>query len=577
MIGTTNKSLIELIAIAVMTATVLVLAILQYRWTGAISRTEQERLRTALGTSVKDFDHEFSYDFQRLCESFEVDPDASPSALEVRIAHQYSNWARTSSRPGLLLGVHIWTPDGSGRSSLESLNLQSKRFQEAPWPVRLESLRQFLGRQFAQLPPAISDREANYYPWTLWEDTPALIRPLFLISSAKSQPDSGVQPIGFLVVELNGPFLSQEYLPELVERHFAASGFAVSVRAADASYQTLYASRPDLPISTSAPDAAVNLLDSVGEEAKRRGHPPLLPSSGARQWQLAVQHPAGSLEVAVASWRRRNLAISFGLLSVLAASMVLIFSVARRAERLARLQMEFVAGVSHELCTPLAVINSAAENLVDGVVDNPTQVHEYGGMIREHGRRLESMLDEVLSFAAGGQGRSRYDLRAIEIAPIVEKSLLESESMLRDARFAVEKEISADLPLVTADPDAVGRCVANLISNAMKYAGTVRSIAVRAKLAPSTQHPEVQVSVEDRGIGVSAEDLSSIFEPFYRGQAARVGQIRGVGLGLYLVKRMMEDMGGRVTASSKVGTGSLFTLHFPVSVSSPESGRADAA
>ena len=86
------------------------------------------------------------------------------------------------------------------------------------------------------------------------------------------------------------------------------------------------------------------------------------------QWQLVVRDPAGSVDVDVARWRQRNLAISFGLLGLLAGTTVLLFSVARRAERLAKLQMEFVAGVSHELCTPLAVINSAAENIVDGVV-----------------------------------------------------------------------------------------------------------------------------------------------------------------------------------------------------------------
>ena len=121
-------------------------------------------------------------------------------------------------------------------------------------------------------------------------------------------------------------------------------------------------------------------------------------SAAGEQWQLVAQHPAGSLEEAVASWRRRNLAISFGLLAVLAGTMVLLFSVARRAERLAKLQMEFVAGVSHELCTPLAVINSAAENIVDGVVEGQEQVREYGTMIREQGRRLERLVDEVLLF-----------------------------------------------------------------------------------------------------------------------------------------------------------------------------------
>jgi signal transduction histidine kinase len=280
---------------------------------------------------------------------------------------------------------------------------------------------------------------------------------------------------------------------------------------------------------------------------------------------LIVQHPAGSVEVAVGKLRRRSLTISFSLLAILAGSMALIFSAARRAERLANVQMEFVTGVSHELCTPLAVINSAAENLADGVVDNPSQMQAYGGMIRDQSRRLERLVDQVLLFAAQRAGRSGFELRPIEIAQTLTQSLMLSEPILRDAGFDVEKEIGADLPMVLADPAAIGKCMENLFSNAMKYASANRWIAVRARMVATMPNPEVQVSVEDKGIGIPTRDLPNIFEPFYRVQAARDGQIRGVGLGLYLVKHMMEEMGGRVTVTSEPGRGSFFVLHFPVS------------
>jgi signal transduction histidine kinase len=297
---------------------------------------------------------------------------------------------------------------------------------------------------------------------------------------------------------------------------------------------------------------------------------------GSEQWQLVVQDPAGSVDVGVAQWRRRNLAISFGLLAILAGTMVLLFSVARRAERLAKLQMEFVAGVSHELCTPLAVINSAAENIVDGVVEGAAQVQQYGAMIREQGRRLERLVDEVLLFAAGRFGRSGYDLRPTEVVPILEQSLAASEAMLRDAGFTFQKEIGPQLPFVIADSEALSKCVENLVSNAMKYSGENRWVALRAVCATRQGLPEVQISVEDRGIGISPADLLHVFEPFYRAQSVRDGQIRGVGLGLYLVKRMMEAMGGHVSVSSRPFKGSVFTLHLPV-FDSAEANHSDAA
>jgi len=554
----------ELAAILGMVAVVCTLAVLQYRWTGEISRSEQQRLKANVTTSVRGFDQEFSYDFERLCEAFEIGPEVPQANLESRIVREQSDWERIASRPALLAGIDIWKLE-EGHASFESFEANGKRFVEASWPERLSSLRPYLERQ-AELLNArvIGDRQAIYYPWTFLGSAPALIRPIFHLENAQ---DMYVQLQGFLILEFNKEFLEKQYVPELVVRHFGeprVTSFGVAVRTMNAPYRTIYASSATSPASSSAPDAAVNLVESVAEEARRRGHAPLQATAENDQWQLVVQDPAGSVDVGVAQWRRRNLAISFGLLAVLAGTMVLLFSVARRAERLAKLQMEFVAGVSHELCTPLAVINSAAENIVDGVVEGTAQVQEYGTIIREQGRRLERLVDEVLLFAAGRVGRLGYELRPTEVVPILEQSLSASEAMLRDEGFTFHKEISPQLPFVVADPEALGKCVENLISNAMKYSGENRWVALRAGCVLNQGSPEVQISIEDKGIGISPADLPHVFEPFYRAESVRDGQIRGVGLGLYLVKRMMEAMGGGVSVSSKLSKGSVFTLHFPV-------------
>lgn len=560
----TKRSLIELSAIVATMTVVSVLAVLQFRWTGEISRTEQQRLKSALATGVRNFTDEFSFDFQQLCARFEVDPEPPAATLEARLARQYESWQRTSTRAGLVARVDLWRAQGPRGPYLQSLDPSGGRFQEMDWPARLSGLREFLVQEQQRLPSPISDREAVYYPWTLYEGAPALIRPLFGMFSTAQGVEAQVQPVGFEIVELDSDFLSHEYLRELAERDFAGLGFAVAVRSAKAPYTAIYASYIDMPDAVSAPDATVNLFDAVSEEAKRRGHPILESTTLGQQWQLVVQHPSGSVEEAMAAWRRRNLVISFGLLGVLAAGVALIFIVARRAQRLAKLQMQFVAGVSHELCTPLAVINSAAENLQDGIVEDSQQIREYGGMIRDQGRRLERMVDEVLLFAAGKFDRAGIELAPVELAGIVTQSLEIAEPMLRAAGFAVEKEISSDLPVVVADAGAVSKCVENLVSNAVKYAGEKRWLAVRARLAEAERQSEVQISVEDKGIGIPAADLASIFEPFYRVQSSRDGQIRGVGLGLYLVKRLMEGMGGRVSVSSKLGHGTFFVLHFPI-------------
>jgi signal transduction histidine kinase len=563
-----RRSVMELAAILGMVAVVCTLAVLQYRWTAEIGRSEQQRLKGTLTTDVRGFAQEFSYDFERLCETHEVDPEGPAENLEARVIRQHEEWTRMASRPALLAGLLIWKT-GAPHPTLESLEPNRKRFVESAWPGQLGSLQQYLQEQARQLNSRqVGDREALYYPWrfhgetpaSFQAETPALIRPIFQVEA----PQGDVQLRGFLVLELDMEFLQQQYVPDLVVRHFGELGltsFHVALRTTKAPYDTIYTSNANLPLSAAVPDAQVNLFDAVAEEARRRGHAPLQMASDGEQWQLVVQDPAGSVDVDVAQWRRRNLAISFGLLGLLAGTTVLLFSVARRAERLAKLQMEFVAGVSHELCTPLAVINSAAENIVDGVVEGPAQVQEYGAMIREQGRRLERLVDEVLLFAAGRFGKAGYDLRPTEIAPLLEQTLAGSETMLRDAGFTFDKAIDPELPFVVADAEALSKCVENLVSNAMKYSGENRWIRLRATYSARGVSPEVRIGVEDKGMGISAADLPHVFEPFFRGQDAREGQIRGVGLGLYLVKRMMEAMGGGVSVSSKPTQGSVFTLH----------------
>ncbi len=558
---------VELIAVMVMILVVSVLAVYQYRWTGEISRTEQARLRNSLATSVRNFDQEFSYDFQQLCESFELDPEAEPSAVESRVAHQQASWTRTSTHAELVKDLYIWKTGASNAADLESFSLADNRFHNAIWPPELESLRHYLTERGEFVSSPIDDREAVYFPWTFFGDAPALVRPIFQVAPSGRDFSAGVRTISVLMVVLNRDYIEREYLPDLVDRHFGASGqrsFTVSVRTAKAPFQTIYVSDANFPIVTPSADAAVNLFDLVGEEARRRGHPPVQTSAAVEQWQLAAQHPAGSLEEAVASWRRRNLAISLGLLAILAGSMALIFSGARRSKALARMQMEFVAGVSHELCTPLAVINTAAENLADGIVENTGQMQEYGGLIRGQGRRLERLVDEVLLFTAGRFGLSGYELEPVEVASIVSQILATSEANLHDAGFTVAKEICDKLPPIVADPSAAVTCIENLVSNAIKYSNSSKWIAIRACEGSGDSKPEVRISVEDKGIGISSADLGHIFEPFYRVQSVRDNQIRGVGLGLYLVKRMMEDMGGRVSVTSELGRGTVVVLHFPV-------------
>ncbi len=284
-----------------------------------------------------------------------------------------------------------------------------------------------------------------------------------------------------------------------------------------------------------------------------------LTASASPHWKLVVTHPSGSLEAAVSSQRRRNLAISSSVLGLLGASMGLLVLATRRAQRLATQQMEFVAAVSHELRTPLAVIRSAAENLADGVVNDEARIRRYGELMRTEGRRLTDMVEQILEFAGIQSGQRGFALRPVSIGPLLQDIVSASSGLIEDAGLVVDFDIPDNLPAVLGDEPALRRVFQNLIDNAIKYGAAGGSISLSARRTGS----EVAVTVADQGIGIDAADQTRIFEPFYRASDVVAAQMQGTGLGLSLVQRIVSAHGGRVTVKSALREGSAFTVLLP--------------
>jgi signal transduction histidine kinase len=280
-------------------------------------------------------------------------------------------------------------------------------------------------------------------------------------------------------------------------------------------------------------------------------------------WQLLLKHRAGSLAAVVASARRKNLAISFGILLLMALSIAMILLSTRRAKRLAQQQIEFVAGVSHELRTPLAVIRSAGENLADGVIDESVQVKRYGQLIASEGRRLTDMVEQILEFSGIQRGRKHYELRPVALAEVIENAINGCRHLIEEGGFVIDREVADELPMVSADEAALSRSLQNLLTNAMKYSGDNRRIGVAAKSPTGSTPAEVLITISDTGLGIPADELPHIFEPFYRGSEATAAQIHGNGLGLSLVKNIIEAHHGRISVNSARGKGSSFTIHLP--------------
>lgn len=276
-------------------------------------------------------------------------------------------------------------------------------------------------------------------------------------------------------------------------------------------------------------------------------------------WTLNVQHTAGSLEQFIANTRRKNLGVSFGILSLLAVSVVLIFLSAQRATRFAQKQVDFVSAVSHEFRTPLAVIRSAGENLSDGVVRDENQVSKYGALIKREGVKLSAMVEQILEFAGASLGKRKYDLRETEIEKIIENALAECEPLIKEKGFTVEKEIAGNLPPFAADEKALSQTIQNLVVNSVKYSNGNSWL----KISATNGGGRIKIVVEDKGIGIAPKDLKHIFEPFYRSKTVVDEQIHGSGLGLSLVKQTVAAHGGRIAVESEIGKGSRFTIELP--------------
>ena len=309
------------------------------------------------------------------------------------------------------------------------------------------------------------------------------------------------------------------------------------------------------PSNDKGPDASVKIS----------WFPFLRETPESLDWRLVVRHRrGGALGAFVGEIRRRDLAIGFGVLLILVINMAMLIVTSHRAQRLAQLQMDFVTAVSHELRTPLTVIISGADNICNGVVETGQQMAQYGSVIGNQARQLFGLVERILLFAATRQGGLHYNLRPLEVHEVIDAALASTAGLIEAGHFTVECEIEEELPPVVGDASALSQCLQNLITNALKYGGEGHWIGIRASFHDNgADRKEVQISVSDRGIGISEADLPHIFEPFYRSPSVKAAQIHGTGLGLPLSQSIAEAMKGRLAVSSVPGSGSTFTLYVP--------------
>jgi len=274
------------------------------------------------------------------------------------------------------------------------------------------------------------------------------------------------------------------------------------------------------------------------------------------KWTLNVtMNSAAELAAAVA--RRRLLEMALVALSsvVVIAGLFVILIAAERERRLSNLKSEFVANVSHELKTPLALVRMFAELLQTGRADTEAKQKHYLSIIVNESDRLNALIENVLDFAKVERGQAAYEFSPGRLAEPVGRAV--EACRVRAERDGVALELSLeDVPELLLDERAVEIAVINLLDNALKYAPESQRISVLVRPAPGG----AEVRVTDQGPGIAPEDRKRIFQRFVRGKSASGKQVRGSGIGLSLVKHIADAHGGSVRIEDAAPHGAVFTL-----------------
>jgi signal transduction histidine kinase len=227
---------------------------------------------------------------------------------------------------------------------------------------------------------------------------------------------------------------------------------------------------------------------------------------------------------------------------------------------LAEVKSTFVSNVSHELKTPLALIRLFSETLELDRVPDPEKRKEFLRVIHKESQRLTHLINNVLDVNRIEQGRKAYRIQPVDLAAILNETLSAYDYQLRQQGFEVEIRLAEDLPPVPADGEAVTQALLNLMDNAIKYSKERKYLRVEL----SREDGEARILVQDHGVGIPPREQDKIFEQFYRVEKGLIHDVKGSGLGLTLVRHIVDAHDGRIMLESRIGEGSTFMIFLPL-------------
>jgi len=349
--------------------------------------------------------------------------------------------------------------------------------------------------------------------------------------------------VGYLLLTINDDYVVNEFLaPEIAARFGTLEESGVAVWLDDWTKREILISNGPDNLTRERPDFIQRFPNMLED------------------WHLRITFMETPEVIASKASLIRNLFLLGGGVFLILGSLLFMYITAQKERALGKRQAAFLANVTHELKTPLAVMQAAGENLADGRVTTPERMESYGKHIYTESLRLRRMIEKLLDVAKNEAGQLVLKPVISNLSELTKDYIFEHETYLKSKSVDIDFQVDDDIPKVFVDQNSYHTIIENLVENALKYSPNSKYIGIRI----FSDNKNVYLQVKDKGTGIPKDKQKLIFEKFYRVEDTLTAHTKGHGLGLAIVKNLTERNGGSISVESQYGNGSTFTVAFPV-------------
>jgi two-component system phosphate regulon sensor histidine kinase PhoR len=278
-------------------------------------------------------------------------------------------------------------------------------------------------------------------------------------------------------------------------------------------------------------------------------------------YQIGISLVGQTIEDLVQQRALTNILLIGLLTIVLILGVWIVYRNIKKEVELAQIKSDFVSNVSHELRTPLSLISMFSETLEMDRIKTEEKKKEYYSIISQEANRLSKIVNSILNFSKMEAGKRQFNFVESYLNDVAENVYRSYKFSLEQKGFTFNIVKDESIPIIKIDEEAVSEAIVNLVDNSVKYSSEKKEITIRTGIENNCAY----VEVEDKGIGIPAKDQKKIFDKFFRVSSGDVHNAKGSGLGLSIVKYIMDAHKGSIELSSEINKGSKFRLLFQIS------------